>query len=205
MIAITEEAIPSFLSVDIPKVTEGDFVAILDFVDIVDKISEKHARQFACIKSFNYDVLIQAGRISALRAVNQWPNSSGNIEGYVRKAIKNGILKECREFKRISKHEIFISSGDCKGRLNWTAIDRGVIHDGFGQIDREDALPSIKRKVQEWLADFPEQKRKVINLIFYQDFNQSQTSDTIGLSRARVGQIVKEVLESGRTVLADLA
>ena len=149
MVAITEEAIPSISSVDIQKITEGDLVATSNFVDVVDNISEKYARQFTRAKSFNYEILMQAGRISALRAVNHWHNSNDNLEGYVRKSIKNGILKECREFKRISKHEILVSSGDCKSRLNWTSLDRGVTHDGFEQVDREDALPSIKREVQE--------------------------------------------------------
>ena len=64
MVAIIEESISNFLSANIQKVTEGDFAAILDFVNIVDKVSEKHARQFARIESFNYDILMQAGRIS---------------------------------------------------------------------------------------------------------------------------------------------
>ncbi|MHC4395732.1 MAG: sigma-70 family RNA polymerase sigma factor [Planctomycetota bacterium] len=188
---------------EVPEIKKGDFSEITHFIEACEPIIAKFASQFSTLNSSDFEDLMQEGRLAALRAVKCFPRGKNNFEYYVRKSIKNAILLEGRIAKRKSKNnKLYYSSDACRNLFDASV---NSTYDGFEQIESDDVLPVIKSKINKWRKSLSPQKQKIIDLVFYKRMKQSQAASKMGLTRSRVGQIMHEILGSGKIHLADIA
>lgn len=66
-------------------------------------------------------------------------------------------------------------------------------------------MAAVRPRMAEWLQRLPEQKQRVVELVYYRGLNMAQTARSMGISRARVSQINREIMESGCLALEDVA
>ncbi len=202
MVKIANQVISGLSLVDIQKeAKQGDERAVCTFLDVMDPIIEGTARKFACPGSFNYDALIQDGRVAAVNALEHWVPEKGSLKAYVRKSVTNGVYKVGRLSKRVRLRERSLFGDE----ESLDVFQMEVSDEGLEEFERQDALPVIKARVREWVRGLSASKRKIIELIFYRGMNQSQAARLMGISRARVGQILKEIAKCGRFALAELS
>lgn len=188
-----------FSSSDIQKIKQGRNFYVSVFLRSFEPFINKYAKRFAVPNTYNFDELVQAGITAAYDAVKSFHSRKGNFKCYIEKSIKNAIFLEGRKNKKRAEKENLYSS------LNFFTSRISSVHARFEQIESEDVLPVIKSKIAEWRVGLSPQKQKVLGLVFYKGMKQIQAASYLGLSRARIGQIMKEILKSGRICLADIA
>jgi len=205
MVGYSKSNISGVSFLDTEQIKQGNESAIDWFIEVCETTIAKIATQFAIPKTFNHDALMQAGRISALNAARCFQAKKGNFAGYVRKAIVNAVYYESRKEKRRieRRHLAYMSELD----LSQGCLERcvGIDDGGLEEIDRKDAQAVIKLKIDKWRKSLSPRKQKIIDLVFYRGVKQIQAASKIGLTRSRVGQIMHEILESGKIRLADIA
>lgn len=203
MVSYSKTCKSDFALIDVQEIKKGSFPEITHFIKVCETIIAKLASRFSKPNSPEFEDLMQEGRIAALRAAKCFPWKKGNFEYYVRKSIKNAIFLEGRIAKRqIKNNKLYYSSETCRKLLDASVSST---YDGFEQVDRDDALPVIKSKINKWRKSLSPQKQKIIDLVFYGGMQQIQAASKIGLTRSRVGQIMHEILENGKIRLADIA
>lgn len=203
MVSYSKTSNSDFALLDVQEIKKDNFPEITHFIEACEPIIAKFASQFSKPNSPDFEDLMQEGRLAALRVVKCFPRGKDNFEYYVRKSIKNAIFLEGRIAKRqIKNNKLYYSSGTCRNLFDASVSST---YDGFEQIERDDALPVIKSKINKWRKSLSPQKQKIIDLVFYRGMKQIQVASKIGLTRSRVGQIMREILESGKICLADVA
>ena len=203
MVSYSKTSSSDFALLDVQEIKKGNCPEITHFIEVCEPIIAKLASRFSKPNSPDFEDLMQEGRLAALRAAKCFPWGKGNFEYYVRKSIKNAIFLEGRIAKRqIKNNKLYYSSETCRNLFDTSVSST---YDGFGQIERDDALPVIKSKINKWRKSLSPQKQKIIDLVFYRGMKQIQAASKIGLTRSRVGRIMHEILESGKIRLADIA
>ena len=202
MVSYSNSSIPDFTLSEIELIRQGNSSAVSSFIKVCEPFIKRFANKFAPPNSFNYDELIQAGRIAAINAVRCFNKNKGNLFGYVYKSIITGIHEEGRRAKRRIQ---FVCWSEVHPNEDYFSNRFGVKHEEFDMLVRKDALPIIQKRISQWRAGLSTQKQKVIDLIFYRGMNQSQAASQMTLSRTRIGQIMREILDSGKICLADIA
>jgi len=203
IVSYTNTTSSKFAFLDTQQNKKGNCPEITHFIEACEPIIAKLASRFSKPNSPDFEDLMQEGRLAALKAAKCFPWRKGNFEYYVRKSIKNAIFLEGRIAKRqIKNNNLYYSSETCRKLLDASVSST---YDGFEQVDRDDALPVIKSKINKWRRSLSPQKQKIIDLVFYRGMQQIQAASKIGLTRSRVGQIMHEILENGKIRLADIA
>ncbi len=204
MVAILSEVVSEPIESQIPKIREGDSLAICRFIQSFTPFIKRIANKFAKQNSYQHDLLRQIGEECAIEAVYNWHPEKRNLEPYVKRSIRNGIYYECRKSKRLNEHEKpFSDIADSQD--NNTFLEPEFIDRGFDEIDRADFRPILHEKIHTWMHSLSLQKRKIIELVFFQSMNQSRAAEKMGLSRARVSQLINEIINQGRISLAEIA
>ena len=203
MVSYSKTSNTDLALLEVPEIKKGDFPEITQFIKTCEPIIAKFARQFSKPNSPDFEDLMQEGRLAALRAMRCFPRGKNNFEYYVRKSIKNAIFLVGRIAKRQNKNnKLYYLSDTCRNLFDTSVSST---YDGFEQIESDDALPVIKSKIDKWRKNLSPQKQKIVDLVFFQSMKQLQAASHIGLTRSRVGQIMQEIIESGKIHLADIA
>jgi len=203
MVSYSVAADADLALLEVQEIKQSNFPDVTHFIKACEPIIAKFARKFSKPNSPDFEDLMQEGRLAALRAMRCFPTGKKNFEYYVRRSIKNAIFLVSRIAKRQNKNnKLYYLSETCRNLFD-TSVNS--TYDGFEQIERDDALPVIKSKINKWRKNLSPQKQKVIDLVFFQRMKQIQAASKMGLTRSRVGQIMHEILESGKIHLADIA
>lgn len=202
MVSYSTQNISSYTPSNIQDVQQGKESVVVNFLRSCDPIIDHFSRKFAAPKSFDYDDLMQIGRLTALKAAKQFETGKGKFGGYVTTSIANAIHTVERR-KRL-EHSIFTYESDLDPEQNRLDSLASIDHNGFEQVDRKDAMPLLRSRLSEWRKTLSPKKNRVIDLIFGQESNQSQAASKMGLSRQRISRMLKGILENGKLYLADL-
>ena len=158
---------------------------------------------FTSRRSFDYDALCQAGYEAVWRAVKAIGDCDRGFQTYVTTAIANAVKNHMRQISQRASHEVlwpdeYFATGSISERL--VTADAGL-----AELEREDMLAAVRPRVAEWLRSLPEQKQNLVDLMYHRGLNMAHAARTMGVSRARVSQMHREIVESGRLALADIA
>ena len=148
-----------------------------------------------------YNDLCQIGRIAALGAARSFSADRGHFFAYAQRVISNAILAECRAMHRRRLHERLVdfsdpcheASGSPYYLIGWD--ERSV------QIDHEEWLAVAQRRVSCWLESLDARDRQIIESIYCGKLSQADVARNMGLTRARVSQIVSELLMNARVYM----
>ena len=163
-----------------------------------EKIIEGIARRFAPPGNPDFEDLCQIGRIAAVKCARTFSPQKGPWFAYARKVITNAIYAECRSMARRARHERFI------GRDENLDFLLGNVESGSkaGGAEREDLLAAARNHIGYWLDSLSQRDRSIVKAVYYDGVSQAEAARRVGLTRARVGQIVSEALASGRRRLS---
>jgi RNA polymerase sigma factor (sigma-70 family) len=202
MVSYSQGGKHSFSCSQIQSIKQGNSPAISTFMKACEPYIEGFACKFAHPKSLNHSELVQTGRIAALHAAKCFQQDRGSFWSYVRKSIVRAIYQEGRRSNQGIRLRFWSEIGPAE---NCIAGRMSAEHEEFEMLDRKDALPIIQERISKWRKRLSSQKQEVIELIFFRGMNQSQAASEMKLSRARIGQIMRETLESAKICLADIA
>lgn len=202
MVSYSTQSISIYRYSNIRDIQSGNESITVSFLDSCDPIIIRYTRKFAAPGSFHYDDLMQTGKLAALKAAKKFEIGRGNFGGYVTKSVANAIYTIGR--RRRLEHSIFTYESDLEPEQNCLDSLASIDHNGFEQVDREDALPVIKSRISEWRKTLTPKKNQIIDLIFGRGFNQSQAASKMGLSRQNISKMLKGILENGGLSLVGL-
>ena len=205
MVSFSNQNISEFSFSEIKKIKQGRNIFVSAFLEFFDPFIKMLAREFARSNTFNFDELEQEGRIAALYAAKCFHSEESNFKYYIQKSIRNAIYLVGRRDKRRAGKGRLCYFSEFDPNQKFFTFSASSIHDGFEQVERMDALPVIKSKINSWRKGLSPQKQQIINLVFYKGMKQIQAASYLGLSRARIGQIMREILKSGKVCLRDIA
>jgi len=184
----------------------GDRQAFADFInrwkpkvrEIVARLAPLTSRQ-----SFDRESLCQAGYEAIWRAVKAIDDCDAGFQTYVATSIANAMKNHIRQTSRRASHETlwpneYFATGSISDRL--VTADPGLV-----ELERQDALVVVRARIAAWLRSLSERKQKLVDLVYYNGLNMAVAAHELGVSRARVSQLHREIVTSGRFALADIA
>lgn len=153
----------------------------------------------------DYDDLCQVGRIAALGAARSFLADRGGFFAYAERVISNAIRTEWRVIRRRTRREHLVDLSETGHETDGVRLGPYVWDTECAEIDRKDSLVVAKQWISSWLGSLCSRDRQIIESRYYGGLSQADVARRMGLTRARVGQIVFQLLMSARVHLNSLS
>lgn len=147
------------------------------------------ARKYAPFSHYHPD-FAQVARMVLIRAAQRFRVDSGTrFENYARITVRHTLIDECRKIRRY--HRIFRLPGQkpCDSET------------GLNALIREEVISQVNKRIGKWVARL----RELIKLLFVHELSQVEAAQHLGLTSARISQLVQEIRRIGREDLKEFA
>ena len=148
------------------------------------------ARQFAQ-SAFLYEELMQEGLLACVLAAHSFePGGGASFPTYAIRCAHNRMLDYVRREQRAARN---VDSGDpvLDEETHETFFDRFPRHSGFLDDPENQVLVG---QLQAAMRLLPERERLCIQLFFGEELLQEDIALRLGISRARVGQLLAQAI-----------
>jgi RNA polymerase sigma factor (sigma-70 family) len=130
----------------------------------------------------------QVARLALLRAARCYRHLPGRrFENYARRTLRNALLDEARRAADKRPDE-------CRP---CPRVEESVLT----ALVRREARGVVRQRLRAWSRRL----QVLVDYLYYEDLTQVQAARNLGLTPARVNQLLQAVLEDGRRDLHDLA
>lgn len=162
--------------------------ACAQFLDAWEGVVQGMARHYAPNRSDQPD-FAQLARLALLRAVRRYQHLPGRrFENYARRAIRNALLDEA---ERTAERDV----GTCR------PAPRIGEPDVLAVIIRQEARAVVRERLGGWVRRL----QTLVDYLYREDMTQVQAARNLGLTPARVNQLLQTIRLQGRRDLHDLA
>lgn len=162
--------------------------ACADLLRVWEPTVARMARRYAPERSLCPD-FAQVARLALVRAAMRYRHGPGHrFEHFARRCLRHALLDEARRLRRVPH-----PSADAGREL----YDR---ENGLTLVLRAETRRLVRERVGRWTRRL----RLLIDLLFTEGMTQVEAARVLGLTPARINQLVQEIRRGGRRMFHDL-
>jgi RNA polymerase sigma factor (sigma-70 family) len=186
---------------ELPRYPADTCISIVSCERLIQKLVAGHVSR----RHPDYDDLCQLGRIAAMNAASSFSAEKGKPFTYARTVISNAILAERRTTRKRMRRERLVDFREVGRQTSASDLHVYQPETQVSEFERRDMLTVAKGRISAWLCTLAARDRQIIELVFYTGLSKADVARRTGLTRARVCQIVSQLLMSARVHLNSLS
>ena len=152
----------------------------------------------------DYDDFCQIGSLALMEGLRSYCPERGEMGPYLKKVLTNAVYCAGRKQRGYAEFKARLNNRIDAGRRDGREGDSGVEEAGLATVDRLDALEFMTHRLETWMGSLSHRKRTIVKLVFYSGMTQAEVAACLGFTRARVSQLIAEIVRSGRFHMKDL-